>query len=270
MLFNYVVLFMCLHAFITPVGNVNMLLRFTSVAWISSSDNLAHVIPVSIMVYLSLVPVPTPIPRLPVYSPWAVPLYVFRTRRETKSTRPGLGKRMTRIRAWLGMFSNRVSKLVKLSRPPAPTEVIRFPTRVLGEEPTAAPTTVHQRPIGALVDFRSSLDAYKLRLEWVLVTFGLMVVFLARFVRAASSEADALNSISLSNTPLFSKDATPPRSVPRTRSPSPRRTLIWIVRTLILPSRFKSQLMVTVSLSLVLRERNGGGKLGYWRVNRWR
>ncbi|CUA69740.1 hypothetical protein RSOLAG22IIIB_08662 [Rhizoctonia solani] len=195
MLFNFVLLFMWLHAYISPVGNVEVSVKFTSNAWASPLE--AREMLLSNTFYLSSPSSPSPIPRFPIYSPLIVPVYVPETSDGIKSPRSGSQKRITLMRVWVNALSHRFNKLVKASLPPVPTKVTHFPTRVLRDEPIAFPSAAHQPPAGTLIDFYARLDAYKLVFAWASATFGSMAIILARFVQAARSEVNALNSIAL-------------------------------------------------------------------------
>ncbi|KAH7317524.1 hypothetical protein B0J17DRAFT_724365 [Rhizoctonia solani] len=197
MLFNYILFFVWLHAFISPVSDGKMPLKLICDAQPPVPDGQADEMSASNMVFLSLLfssaPGPTPIPRLPAYSPLAVPVYPGMGKR-AKSTRFNLEKRMGRVRAWFNLLSIRFGQVVKSSHP-GPTRVVHTPTRVLQPEPTASPTTAHQRPSGVLIDFSALLGAYWLAVAWTLVTFGFTGVILARLVRVAHSEARELEEL---------------------------------------------------------------------------
>ncbi|CAE6524573.1 unnamed protein product [Rhizoctonia solani] len=206
MLFNFVLLFMLLHAYISPVGNVEVSVKFTSNAWASPLE--AREMLLSNTFYLSSPSSPSPIPRFPIYSPLIVPVYVPETRDGIKSPRSGSQKPIALMRVWVNALSHRFNKLVRAFLPPVPTKVTHFPTRVLRDEPIAFPSASHQPPTGILIDFYALLDAYKLVFAWALATFGCMAIILARFVQAARSEVNALNSIAL-DTPAVHEEYIP-------------------------------------------------------------
>ncbi|CAE6430518.1 unnamed protein product [Rhizoctonia solani] len=191
MLFNYILIFVWLHAFVSPVSDGKMPVKLISDAWLSAPDNPAHEILNSNMVYfpMPLPHAPVPISRMPAYSPVAVPIYILGTRKEAKSSRFRLEKRMGRVRAWLDLLTARFRRTIKSSRP-EPTRVVHSPTRVLQPELTASPTTAHQRRSSILVNFSALFSAYRLVIAWVLVTSGFTGIILARFVRVARSEAN--------------------------------------------------------------------------------
>ncbi|KAG8758236.1 hypothetical protein FRC11_003961 [Ceratobasidium sp. 423] len=158
MLFNYILFFVWLHAFVSPVGDSDMSLKFPSDVWLTVSDRFASNILTSNVVFLSSPPAPSPVPRLPAYSPLVV-------------------------------------SLIKRPRPAAPSGILHSPTRIHQNARAASSTAAHQGPNGALVDFGAFWDPYKLVLAWVLVTLGFVAVVLARFLGDARSEIGELEEL---------------------------------------------------------------------------
>ncbi|KAG8708937.1 hypothetical protein FRC11_006037 [Ceratobasidium sp. 423] len=172
-----------------------MSLKFHSDVWHTMSDSFASDILASNIVFLSSPPSPSPVPRLPAYSPLVVSVYAPYIGKEAESTRFGLEERMTRSYASLDILSFRFGQPIKRPHPAAPSRVIHSPTRIHQNARTAPPTAVHQGPNAALVDFGAFWDAYKLVLAWVLVTLSFVAVVLARFLGDARSEIDELEEL---------------------------------------------------------------------------